>query len=124
MPLSTLTKRAAYFLEINANVVVELQVIEKNITAIAADLGYTKAADDGTLPTGKTVVGNSREDALELGCLPIRIAYRKGTKTQSALLLCTPTKADTVFKSLVGKTYDGKRIVKVRPVRRRRYTIA
>jgi len=117
-------KRVPYFLEINATVVVELQVIEKNITAIAADLGYTKAAADGTLPAGKTVVGNSREDALELGCLPIRIAYKKGTKTQSALLLCTPTKADTVFKSLVGKNYAEHRIVKVRPVRRRRYTIA
>jgi len=117
-------KRVPYLLEINANVVVELQLVEKNIIAIAADLGYTKAAADGVLPAGKTLVGNSREDALELGCLPIRVAYRKGTKTQSALLFCTPTKADTVFQSLLGKNYAEHKIVKVRPIRRRRYTIA
>ncbi|WP_293151199.1 MULTISPECIES: hypothetical protein [unclassified Microcoleus] len=117
-------KRAAFFLDINATSVVELQLVEKNITAIATELGYTKVPENGALPANKTLVGNSKEDALELGCLPLRIAYRKGTKLQSALLLCPPSKADTVFKSLVGKTYDGNRIVKVRPVRRRRYTIA
>lgn len=121
---SMASKRAAYYLEINSNSVVELQLIEKNITSIAATLGYVKVAEDGALPTGKTLVGNSKEDALELGCLPLRVAYRKGTKTQSAVLLCPPSKADTVFKDLLGKTYDGKKIVKVRPIRRRRYTIA
>ncbi|MCC3532260.1 MAG: hypothetical protein JGK21_30330 [Microcoleus sp. PH2017_22_RUC_O_B] len=117
-------KKVAYYVDINANVVVELQLIEKNITAIAAELGYTKVPADGALPAGKTMVGNSKEDALELGCLPLRIAYRKGDKLQSAILLCPPSKADTVFKSLVGKTYAGSKIVKVRPIRRRRYTIA
>ncbi|MCY7381261.1 MAG: hypothetical protein LH628_01485 [Microcoleus sp. CAN_BIN18] len=117
-------KRASYFLEINDSSVVELQLIEANLAGIFADLGYTKAPADGSLPTGKTLVGSSREDALEMGCLPVRVAYRKGTKTQSALLLCTPTKADTVFKNLPGKKYAGFTIVKVRPVRRRRYTIA
>lgn len=117
-------KRASFFIDINANSVVELQLIEKNITSITAELGYTKVPDDGALPAGKTMVGNSKEDALELGCLPLRISYRKGTKVQSALLLCPPSKADTVFKNLVGKNYDGNRILKVRPVRRRRYTIA
>ena len=116
--------RAPYYLEINANVVVELQVIETNIKAIAADLGMTKVPADGALPAGKTLAGTSREDALELGCLPLRIAYRKGTKTQSAVLLCPPSKADTVFKTLVGKNYGANKIVKVRPIRRRRYTIA
>lgn len=117
-------KRASYLLEINSNSVVELKLIDKNVSAIATELGYTKLPDDGTLPAGKTLVGNSKEDALELGCLPIRIVYKKGTKTQSAVLMCTPTKADTVFKDLPGKTYDGKKIVKVRPIRRVRYTIA
>jgi hypothetical protein len=117
-------KRAAFYVDINANSIVELQLVEKNVTAIAADLGYTKVPEDGALPAGKTLVGNSKEDALELGCLPIRVAYRKGSRLQSALLLCPPSKADTVFKSLVGKTYDGNKIVKVRPVRRRRYAIA
>lgn len=120
----TKEKRVGYYLEINANSIVELQLIEKNVTAIAAELGYTKAGDDGTIPAGKTLVGNSREDALELGCLPIRVAYRKGTKTQSAVLLCTPTKADTVFKNLLGKNYAEHKITRVRPIRRRRYTIA
>ncbi|MEG4326783.1 hypothetical protein Q5688_15790 [Microcoleus sp. herbarium5] len=122
--MATKIKRAGFYVDINANSVVELQLVEKNVTAIATELGYTKVPEDGALPSGKTLVGNSKEDALELGCLPLRIAYRKGTKTQSALILCPPSKADTIFKSLVGKTYDGNRIVKVRPVRRRRYTIA
>ena len=116
--------RAAYYLEINANVVVELQVIEANIKAIATELGMTKVPADGALPAGKTLAGTSREDALELGCLPLRISYRKGTKTQSAVLLCPPSKADSVFKSLVGKSYGANKIIKVRPIRRRRYTIA
>lgn len=116
--------RAPYYLEINANVVVELQVIEANIKGIAADLGMTKVPADGALPAGKTLAGTSREDALELGCLPLRIAYRKGTKTQTAILLCPPSKADTVFKTLIGKSYGANKIVKVRPIRRRRYTIA
>lgn len=118
------SKRAAYYVEINSNSVVALQMIEKNVSAIASELGYTKAADDGVLPAGKTLVGNSREEALELGCLPIRISYKKGTKTQTATLLCPPSKADTVFKSLPGKTYDGKKITSVRPVRRVRYSVA
>jgi len=116
--------KTPYYLEINADVVVELQVIEKNISAIATELGMTKAPADGSLPTGKTLAGSSKDDALELGCLPLRIAYRKGTKLQSAVLLCPPSKADTVFKNLIGKTYAGFKIVKVRPIRRRRYTIA
>jgi hypothetical protein len=118
------SKRASYFLDINATSVVELQLVEKSIGPLATALGYTKAPADGSLPAGKTLVGNSREDALELGCLPLRAAYRKGAKTQSAVLLCTPTKADTVFKALLGLNYDGNKIVKVRPIRRRRYTIS
>jgi hypothetical protein len=116
--------RVPYYLEINATIVVELQVIETNIKSIATELGMTKVPADGALPAGKTLAGSSREDALELGCLPLRITYLKGTKRQSALLLCPPSKADTVFKSLVGKTYGTYKILKVRPVRRRRYTIA
>lgn len=124
MAESKKSKRAQYYVEVNSASVVELTLIEKNISGIATELGYTKVPEDGALPAGKTLVGNSREEALELGFLPIRISYRKGTKTQSALLLCPPPKADTVFKNLLGKNYDGNKITKVRPVRRRRYTIS
>lgn len=117
-------KRAGFYLDINANSVVELQLVEKNVTAIADELGLSKVPANGTLAAGKTLVGNSKEEALELGCFPIRVTYRKGTKRQSAILLCPPSKADTVFKTLLGQTYDGNPIVSVRPIRRRRYTIA
>lgn len=122
--MATKVKRVNFYVDINANSVVELQLVEKNITAIVAELGYTKVPDTGALPAGKTLAGNSKEEALELGCVPIRVTYRKGTRKQSATLLCATSKADTVFKSLLGKTYDGNQIVNVRPIRRRRYTIA
>ena len=117
-------KRASFYVEINATSVVELQLGEKSIAAIVSELGYEKVPATGLLPAGKTLIGNSKEEALELGCFPIRVTYRKGTKKQSAILLCPPSKADTVFKTLLGKTYDGNPIVNVRPIRRRRYTIA
>jgi hypothetical protein len=118
------SKRASYYVEVNATAVVELTMVEKNISAIATELGYTKVPDDGALPANKILVGNSKDEALELGFLPIRVAYRKGTKTQSATLLCPPSKADTIFKNLLGKNYGTYKIVKVRPIRRRRYTIS
>lgn len=118
------TTKTPYFLEINDNVVVELSVIEANMKNIATELGMTKVPADGALPAGKGLGGSSRAVALELGCLPIRVYYKKGGKRQSTVLLCPPSKADTVYKNLIGKNYGANKIVKVGPVRRVRYTVS
>lgn len=84
-------------------------------------LGLTKLGDDGKVPDGKERMATGIEGAMLTGCFMLRITYKKGTKKQSAVVICGPSKADTVFKDIIGKTYNGKTITAARPIRRRVY---
>lgn len=90
------------------------------IANIMATLGWADAPDP--IPDTTAVVAEGIDDAIEKGCFPVAITYRVSTrKKQRAIVLCSPTKADTALDELVGKTYNGKKIVKATPVRRIEY---
>jgi hypothetical protein len=120
-PAPAVTKqRTNYFVDVGNSKIVYIKAVENSIKDIAGELGYTKDAD-GAAPSGKTVVGTSREDALLNGCFPIAVTYLKGGKTQQAILLVSPTKADTIASDLKGKKYAGHTIVRITPRRRRKF---
>ncbi len=77
-----------------------------------------------TVPVGKTLVASGRQDCIQKGVIAaVTITYQaKANKIQAAKLPVPIAKMEDVFKSgtgLVGKTYRGKRVTKVTPVRRR-----
>jgi hypothetical protein len=112
-------KKDPHYLLIKGTTYVEVQLIKSNFTAIKSVLGIVD-----TLPANATLAASGKEDAMALGCFPLRITYKvSGDKTQSAVVLCSPDKADTAINELRGKNYRGKQIVKARVPRRRTYTI-
>lgn len=122
MTATTTNKRSPYLVAITAAKSVQIQAKASAITAIEATLGYKQLAETGEAPKDVTIVGKGRAAALANGVFGITIDYAKtALKTQSAKLLCSPTKADTVFQEIKGKTYSGKNIVDARVPRRRVY---
>lgn len=115
--------RDPHFIAITNDTVIQTQMVSTSVTGLLTVLGITKGAVGGELPTGKTLAGSGRSDALEAGCVAINLVYKKGTKLQTAKVLCSPTKLGPgLFKTLVGLKYAGNDIVKVRVPRRRIYT--
>lgn len=114
--------RDPHFIAITNDTVIQTQMVSTSITGLLTALGITKGAVGGELPTGKTLAGSGKSDALEAGCVAINLVYKKGTKLQTAKVLCSPTKLGPgLFKTLVGLKYAGNDIVKVRVPRRRIY---
>lgn len=119
---TTTNNRTPYLIAITQAKVVRIQAKASALSAILETLGYTALAASGEVPEGKTLVGKGKAAALANGVFGIVVDYAKtSTKTQSARLLCSPTKADTVFTEIKGKTYAGKNIVDARAPRRRIY---
>jgi len=115
--------RTPYFIAVTATNVVKLQLVKASVTALEATLGLTEAATNGDLPAGKTLVGTGKLAAMQNGCFGVNLVYAKtAAKNQTAKVLCSPTKADTVFQEAKGKNYAGKPVVEVRVPRRRVYT--
>lgn len=116
--------RSPHWITISGNNVVQLQLVASSYSAgLLTELGIEKGAESGEVPQGKTQVGEGRADALNRGCFPIVIKYAVGGgKSQTAKVLCSPSKADTVMENAKNKTYRGKNITKVRPPRRRVFT--
>jgi hypothetical protein len=115
--------RDPYFIAITNDTVVQAQMVSNSVKDLLGVLGLTKGAVGGEVPSGKTLAGSGRSDALEAGCVAINLVYKKGTKLQTAKVLCSPTKlGPNLFKTLVGLKYAGNDIVKVRVPRRRIYT--
>ena len=114
-------KRTTYLIDVGNNKVVMVKAVKASITDINENLGYTEDAD-GEIPANKTLVGEGREDALLNGCFPIAIYYTKNKQKRRATVLVSPTKADTVATELKAKKYASCNIIKVTPVRRRKYS--
>jgi hypothetical protein len=120
-PTST-NNRTPYLIAITTAKVVRIQAKASAVSAVEGTLGYTQLTETGEIPSGKTLVGKGKAAALANGVFGITIDYAKtATKIQSAKLLCSPTKADTVFTEIKGKTYAGKNIIDARVPRRRIY---
>jgi hypothetical protein len=124
MTTTSTNARSPYLIDVGNNKVVKLQLKKSSYDAgLATELGLTVLPESGEIPTGKTLVGTGREAAMRNGCFGIVLVYSKtATKNQSAKVLCSPTKADTVFNTVKGKTYAGKNIVDARVPRRRIFT--
>lgn len=116
--------RSPFLIDVGNNKVVKMQLKAASYDeALRPVLGLTAMAASGEVPAGKTLVGSGRLAAMQNGCFGINLVYAKtATKNQTAKVLCSPAKADTVFNDARSKTYNGKNIVEVRVPRRRVYT--
>jgi hypothetical protein len=116
--------RSPFLIDVGNKKAVKLQLKASSMDeTLRPTLGITPLPATGEVPTGITLVGSGRLAAMQNGCFGINLVYAKtATKSQTAKVLCSPTKADTVFVDAKGKTYAGKNIVDVRVPRRRVYT--
>lgn len=111
--------RTPRYLQIKAGKFIELQLKD---AAYSAGLKTQLGIQDAAPADASQIVGSGREDAMQNGAVPVVLTYRvTDSKTQTARVLCSPEKADTIFAGAVGQTYAGKRITKVRFPRRRVY---
>ena len=117
--------KSPYYISITANTVVRLQLVPAAYAdaTLRTQLGILEGTAAGSAPTGQTVVGTGRLAAAQRGCFGVNLVYNKtGGKTQSAKVMVSPTKADTVFSDTLGAKYNAKDIIEVRVPRRRVYT--
>lgn len=112
--------RTPHFIDIGTNKVVLLQIVASSYSAgLLSDLGMT-AATTGEVPSGKTQVGSGRLAAMQNGCFPIILVYQFSTTVQRrAKVLCSPSKADTIFIDGRSNTYRSKNIIRVDVPKRR-----
>lgn len=116
--------KTPHYITVSGNNVIQLQLVASSYSAgLLTALGITKGNENGEVPQGKTQIGAGREDALLNGCFPIVVTYdMPGNKKQTAKLLCSPSKADTIMAEVKQQTYRGRNISKARPPRRRVFT--
>ena len=119
---ATTNARTPFLIDVGNNKVVKLQLKASSVDeGLRTSLGLTVMGAE--VPADKTLVGSGRLAAMQNGCFGINLVYAKTpTKNQTAKVLCSPTKADTIFTEGRGKTYAGKNIVEVRVPRRRVFT--
>lgn len=124
MTTTSTNARSPFLIDIGNNKAVKLQLKKSSYdSGLLTELGIRALPESGEVPKEITLVGTGREAAMRNGCFGINIVYSKtATKNQTAKVLCSPTKADTVFNTVKGKTYAGKNIVDARVPRRRIFT--
>nr|MDZ8058399.1 hypothetical protein [Nostoc sp. EkiNYC01] len=101
---------------------VSIKAVKNSVKDIADNLGWTEAPASGEVPDGKTLVGSGMAEALLNGCFPIALYYTKGGVERRAVVLCSPSKADTIATEGKASKYLGQNIIRVTPVRRRKFT--
>lgn len=116
--------RDAHFIDVGNNNVVKLQLVSSSYsTGLLSALGISEKSTTGEVPQGKTQIGQGVQAALENGCFGLNVVYNvTATKNQVAKVLCSPTKASTVFSRTNGartQTYRGKNIVEAKVPKRR-----
>lgn len=116
--------KTPHYIEITPTTVVRLQLDADAYPAgLKTQLGIEDGVAGGGPPTGKTLVGTGRLAAAQRGCFGIGLVYAKTpTKNQTAKVMCSPSKADTVFVDAIGSKYRTFDILEVRVPRRRVYT--
>lgn len=112
--------RTPVMIDITTTNVVLLNIKASSIgSGLMNVLGYSNLTN-GEVPTSKNLVGKGKTAALNNGCFGIWLKYAKtSTKSQVAKVLCSPTKADTVFEAAKAQTYAGKNIIEALIPRRR-----
>lgn len=95
--------RAPHYLEISENKFMELQLKKSSYTTPllqALGMQLTKPSQGA--------IAASKADAYANGAIGITVSYeRTSNKYQQAVLLCSPTKVETVLSEVVGKSYNG-----------------
>ncbi len=116
----TSTARTPFFIDVGNNKVVQVQIIKSSYSAgLLTALGMTEDTT-GEVPAGKALVGKGRLAAMQNGCFGVVLVYKvSATKYQRAKVLCSPTKADTIFADAKDDTYRSKNIVEVTVPKRR-----
>lgn len=117
---TTAKKKTTYFINVSSTKIVRVKAVKASVGNLADNLGWTESST-GEVPDGKTLVGTGVADALLNGCFPIAIYYTKGGTERRAIVLCSPTKADTIAIEGKAGTYLGNPVVKVTAVRRRKF---
>ncbi|HEY9658485.1 MAG TPA: hypothetical protein V6C65_08555 [Allocoleopsis sp.] len=98
-----------------------MRLVKTSYSAIAADIGLSFA---DSAPENQTNRGKGKQAALLAGCFPVVVVYEvQGGGQQAAKILVAPTKADTALTTITNKTYAGRKISEVRPVRRRVFVL-
>ena len=110
--------------DITTTNVAVVKIVESNYTALKETLGMDIIPSDQAVPEGKTEIASNKSEAIAVGCFPIAVYYKVSAgKIRRGIVLCAPSKADTAIKELVGKTFNGKTIVRAMPPRRVKYVI-
>lgn len=112
-----------YLISIGNNQFVKLSLKASSYSAgLETALGLIPVID-GRSYNNRILVGQGRLAAMQNGCFGINLVYaRTANVNLIAKVLCSPTKADTIFQEGKGQTYNGKNIVEVRVPRRQKYT--
>lgn len=118
--------RDAHFIDVGNNNVVLIQLVSTSYSAgLLTALGISEKSTTGEVPQGKTQIGRGSEDALKNGCFGVNLVYNAtATRVQTAKVLCSPTKASTIFSRDNGarnQTYRGKNIVEAKVPKRRTF---
>lgn len=115
--------RSPFYIDIGGNKVVKLQLADAAFAdaGLLGSLGIVKGvAPDFGPPAGKTKVGDGRLAALQNGCFAVNLVYDvSSTKKQTAKVLVSPAKADTIFAEAKTKKYRNLNISDIRVPRRR-----
>jgi hypothetical protein len=112
-------RKQEFYLKVGDNNYAEIKAVKSQFdTALLTALGYLDE-----LPANGNLVSVGRANAVVRGCFPIVLVYEKGTKKQTARVLCAPDKADTIAEQAKGKRYNSGNIVEVRAPRRRVFIV-
>lgn len=108
-----------YYVLIKNNNYVRINLVKAAISAeLATAAGYVQE-----LPNGANQIGNSKEDAMNNGCVGFNVYYKGNTgRLQAAKLIVSPSKADTFRQAAMNSNYRDKKIENVRVPRRVKYT--
>ncbi|MCL1474421.1 hypothetical protein [Argonema antarcticum] len=111
--------------DLGNNKLASVKIVESNYTALKATLGLDIVDAGAAVPDGKAEVANNKGEAIAVGCFPIAVYYKAavGGKMRRGIVLCAPSKADTAIKELIGKSFNGKTIVRAMPPRRVKYVV-
>ncbi|MFN6486612.1 MULTISPECIES: hypothetical protein [unclassified Nostoc] len=113
-------KKTTYFINVSSTKVVRIKAVKASVGNLADNLGWTESAT-GEVPDGKTLVGTGISEALLNGCFPVAIYYSKGGTERRAIVLASPTKADTIATEAKAGTYAGNQVIRVTAVRKRKF---
>ncbi len=119
-PAASSRRRTTKYFKFSPTQHVELKVVASSYSAaLKTAIGMV---DD--VPDTSIAIASGKADALARGLFFLVVEYQATpTQTQTAKIPVAPDKADTAYTALLGLTYRGKDIKKVRVPRRRVFVV-